>query len=77
MRYSPQHIWRAAPAVMRGKPNRYVRPEFGYTSHNAHELELDLDCGFTLDGELFEPPAGAPVILRGGSSAYFLRQPDA
>jgi hypothetical protein len=77
MRYSPQHIWRAAPAVMRGKPNRYVRPEYGYTSHNAHELELYLDCGFTLDGELFPAPASGPVILRGGYSAHFLRQRDA
>lgn len=77
MRYSPQHIWRAAPAVMRGKPNRYVRPEFGYTSHNAHELELSLDCGFTLDGELFPPPAGASLTLASGYSAYFHRPPDA
>lgn len=77
VRYSPQHSWRAAPAVMRGKPNRYVRPEYGYTSHNAHELELSLDCGFTLDGELFDAPVGAPVILRSGYSAHFLRPPDA
>jgi len=59
---------------MRGKPNRYVRPEYGYTSHNAHEVALHLDCGFTLGGELFTPPLGAPVILRGGYSAAFLRQ---
>jgi hypothetical protein len=72
--YSLQHLLRAGPAVMRGKPNRYVRPEYGYTSHNAHELELQLDCGFTLDGELFTPPPGAPVILRSGYSAPFLRQ---
>lgn len=72
--YSPQHLWRAAPAVMRGKPNRYVRPEYGYTSHNAHELDLHLDCGFTLDGELFTAPAGAPVVLQSGYSASFLRQ---
>jgi diacylglycerol kinase (ATP) len=77
MSYSPQHLWRAAPAVMRGKPNRFVRPEYGYTSHNAHELELHLDCGFTLDGELFTPPAGTPVLLRSGYTASFLRQQDA
>jgi diacylglycerol kinase (ATP) len=77
MSYAPQHIWRAAPAMMRGKPNRFVRPEFGYTSHNAHELELHLDCGFTLDGELFTPQPGAPVRLRGGASAHFLRLQDA
>ena len=77
MSYSPQHLWRAAPAVMRGKPNRYVRPEYGYTSHNAHEIALHLDCGFTLDGELFPRPAGEPVSLRNGYSAAFLRHRDA
>jgi len=75
--YSPQHVWRAAPAIMRGKPNRWVRPEYGYTSHNAHQVELQLDCGFTLDGELFMPTPGAPVVLRSGYTACFLRPPDA
>ena len=74
MSYSPQHLWRAAPAIMRGRPNRFVRPEYGYTSHNADELALHLDCGFTLDGELFNPQPGAPVMLRSGRSAYFIRQ---
>jgi len=76
MSYSPQHLWRAAPAVMRGKPNRFVRPEYGYVSHNANALELHLDCGFTLDGELFTPRPGTPVMLRSGYSASFLRQRD-
>src|SRR5262249_44437704 len=75
--YAPRHLLRAVPAVMRGKVNRYVRPENGYTSHNAHELRLHLDCGFTLDGELFAPPKGAPVILSSGYSAHFLRQREA
>jgi len=76
MSYSPRHLWRAAPAMMRGKPNRFVRPEYGYTSHNAHALELHLDCGFTLDGELFTPPTGTPVMLRSGYTASFLHQQD-
>jgi hypothetical protein len=73
--YTTRYLWRAAPAVMRGRPNRYVRPEYGYTSRNAHEIELDLDCGFTLDGELFTPCAGVPLTLSSGYSAAFLRQP--
>ena len=77
MSYSTQHLWRAAPAIMRGKPNRYVRPEYGYTSQNAHEVELHFDCGFTLDGELYPSPSGAPVILRSGYSASFFRPHDA
>lgn len=76
LRYSLQHMLRAVPAVMRGRPNRYVRPEYGYTSHNAHEVELHLDCGFTLDGELFVPSPGAPIILRSGYTAAFLRQSE-
>jgi len=72
---SPQHLFRAVPAIMRGKPNRYVRPEFGYTSQNAYEVELHIDCGFTLDGELYPPPPpGAAVTLRSGYSAPFFRQ---
>jgi len=74
MSYAPQHLWRAAPAIMRGKPNRYVRPEYGYTSRNAHQVELHFDCGFTLDGELFASCAAAPVRLSNGYSAFFLRQ---
>jgi hypothetical protein len=37
-------------------------------------VELHLDCGFTLDGELFVPTPGTPVILRSGYTAAFLRQ---
>ncbi|MBX3024842.1 acylglycerol kinase family protein [bacterium] len=76
MSYAPQHLWRAAPAVMRGRPNRFVSPENGYTSHNAHELELHLDCGFTLDGELHTPRPGTAVRLRSGYHASFLRPRD-
>ena len=77
MSYAPAFVWRAAPAVMRGRPNRYTRPEYGYTSRNASTLELHLDCGFTLDGELFTPRPGTPVTLRSGAVASFLRQADA
>lgn len=73
LRYGPRHVLRAALPMMRGKPNRFVRPEFGYTSRNVHELVLKLDSGFTLDGELFTPQAGSPVVLRGGYTAFFLR----
>lgn len=71
--YKPKHAFRAVLPVMRGKPNRFVRPDLGYTSRNVHELVLELDSGFTLDGELFTPEPGSPVVLRGGYSAFFLR----
>jgi diacylglycerol kinase (ATP) len=72
LRYSLQHKLRAAVPVMRGKANPYLRPELGYESHNANEIVLCFDSGFTLDGELFDPRPGQSVVLRGGAVAYFL-----
>jgi hypothetical protein len=63
---------RAAPSIMRGKPNEFVRPEHGYFSHNASEIHVRLDSGFTVDGELFEPEAASPLVIRGGHYAFFL-----
>ena len=72
--YSPRHLSRAAIPVMFGRPNRFGRPEFGYKSRNASHLELHLDSGFTLDGELFSPNAGTPLHLSAERKAFFLRR---
>lgn len=69
----PRHVWRAAPSILRGKANNYVRREFGYESYNASVIELRIDSGFTLDGELFDADPDAPVILDGRYTASFLR----
>jgi len=69
----PRHVWRAAPSILRGRPNDYVRTEFGYESCNASVIELNIDSGFTLDGELFDADPGTPVILDGRYTASFLR----
>jgi hypothetical protein len=71
--YRPRHVLRAAVPVMRGRPNRFVRPELGYRSHNAFRLEMHLDSGFTLDGELFTE-AGSRLVLSAEHSAFFLRR---
>lgn len=44
-----------APSVLRGRPGRWVTRENGYTSANARRLELRMACGYTVDGELFDP----------------------
>jgi hypothetical protein len=72
--YSVRNPVRAAIPVMRGKPNRFVRPEFGYKSCNASRIELEIDSGFTLDGELFPAEADAPLRLTAEESALFLRR---
>jgi hypothetical protein len=50
-----------------------VSAENGYESCTARDIELCIDSGFTLDGELFEPNPDLPVILNGDSTASFLR----
>lgn len=72
--YQPRHFARALLPVMRGKPNRFCRPEFGYRSQKADRVELLLDSGFTLDGELFLPEPGASVDLSAECRAFFLRR---
>jgi hypothetical protein len=68
-----RHVLRAAPSILRGKPNSYVRPENGYQSSNASVIDLNIDSGFTLDGELFDADPNATVHLDGRYTASFLR----
>jgi diacylglycerol kinase (ATP) len=70
--YSPRHILRAIVPILRGRPNALLRPELGYRSENVYDLELQIDSGFTLDGEMFSSPA--TVMLSGRHAACFLRR---
>jgi len=72
MSYKPRHVVRAASAVLRGRRSPYLREEFGYHSANAFEVELDVDSGFTLDGELFTDVPR--VLLSGRQQAFSLRR---
>ena len=62
----------SAVSILRGKPNHLVREDNGFFSYKATTVELHLDSGFTLDGELFEPEPDQPVVLHGGQEAHFL-----
>jgi diacylglycerol kinase (ATP) len=72
--YSPRHVLRSAVSVMRGRPNRFATPENGYRSCNADRMELELDSGFTLDGELFAAGPGGRIAVSGERSIFFLRR---
>jgi hypothetical protein len=72
--YSARSLSRAAISVMRGKPNRFVRPELGYRSCNASRIELHIDSGFTLDGELYAPEGDTSLRITAGDTALFLRR---
>jgi diacylglycerol kinase (ATP) len=73
VRAAPRHWVKALPGLLRGRPNRYVTPANGYESRNAHRLLLALDSPFFVDGEMFAPTAGAPLVFSDGGTAGFIR----
>jgi hypothetical protein len=74
LRDRPRHLGRAIVPALRGRPSRWLHPDFGYRSVNTDEIALAFAGGFTLDGELFEPARRARrLVLTAGQSAYFLR----
>jgi len=68
-----EHAARAIPGILRGHPPAFVTPERGYTSRNVHQLELRLDAGLVLDGELLPPVADRTVRLSAVEGVRFLR----
>jgi diacylglycerol kinase family enzyme len=63
----------AAPGALYGKPPAFVKTEPGYTSRNAKEVELRLDAGFTVDGEIIPPRSGEIVRITGDRRIRFVR----
>jgi len=74
LRARPRYLLRALPSILRGRKGSYGTPENGFYSHNVREIKLNLDSGFTLDGQLYTPEAGPePTVVRYGGTASFLR----
>ena len=63
----------SAPGILRGRPRSFVTPQAGYTSENAEKVELRFDCGYTIDGELFEPHADEYITLTADRRVRFVR----
>jgi hypothetical protein len=59
--------------ILRGRPPSHATPEAGFTSRNVHKVALRLDCGTTLDGELFGPESGRLVSLSSADRVRFVR----
>lgn len=68
-----RHLPRATPGILRGRPGRVVTPENGYHSANADRVELRLHCGYTVDGELFDPLPDEVVTIRADRRIRLLR----
>ena len=70
----PRYFLRALPSLLRGRKSRYVKPDNGYTSHNIDQVQLTLNSGFNLDGELYTPDCTTgPVVVSYGGQASFLQ----
>ena len=70
--YPPKGMLRYAWRILYGGPQRKL-PEETYKSFSPRHLTLAIDCPFTLDGEIFDPTPGAPVILTAADEARFVR----
>jgi hypothetical protein len=68
-----QRIGSAAVGILRGQPQDWVTPENGYTSRNVDHAELRMSCGFTVDGELWQPDPGRGIALTAERVVHFVR----
>jgi len=74
LRARPRHLLRALPSILRGRKGAYGTAENGFYSHNAREIKLNLDSGFTLDGQLYTPETRKePTVVRDGGTVSFLQ----
>ena len=62
VRENPERLLRTLPALLRGRPNRYLTPDNGYTSARLDTLQIESDGEYMLDGEIF-PAAENPLQL--------------
>jgi hypothetical protein len=70
---APERLAASTPGILRGRPGPLVTPERGYTSANAERAELRMACGWTVDGELFEPLPDEVVSLDADHRLRFVR----
>ncbi len=73
VRESPRHFARAVWPALRGRQGAATAPENGYVSLNADALEIRMNGGFVLDGEILELREDQPVYVTTGPELLFLR----
>ncbi len=66
-------LLRAAPSLVRGKPNSVVTEANGYTSRNARIAELRTDGPITIDGEIVSDISGGRIIVTAEDVVPFVR----
>ena len=73
VREQPRRFVRAVWPGLRGRQGSATTPENGYLSLNADVLEIRMNGGFVLDGEILEVREDQPVRVTTGPELLFLR----
>ena len=68
-----QGMARNTPGILRGRPGPGVTAERGYHSANADHVQLRMGCGYTIDGEIFEPLPDEVVTVESDRRIQLLR----
>jgi diacylglycerol kinase family enzyme len=68
-----QRLLTTAPGILRGRARPFARPANGYTSRRVDRAQVLFDCGFTIDGEIFESRPDEVVTLGADHRLTFLR----
>jgi hypothetical protein len=68
-----KRLKRTLPGILRGRPGLLATERNGYTSRNAKRVDLELSCGFTVDGELVEPRPGRILSITAENTVRFVR----
>ena len=58
--------------IVQGHPPRSDKPAEGYLSRNVNQLDVQLDCGLFIDGELFAPKPGRVVCIEADRRLRFV-----
>ena len=70
VREKADRFLRAFPALLRGKPNRYLTPEAGFESFRLDSFNWQSPGNFTLDGEFYPGPTTTACLDTVGPLAF-------
>jgi len=68
----PRRLLLYAYKVLYGPPHRNF-PDDTYVSRGANRVSLEMDCPFTIDGQMFEPDGDKPVVVSAADEVDFVR----
>ncbi len=74
--HEARRLWARIGRLAHGRPGGALRPEHGYSSHNASRIEIGFDGPFVVDGELYEARSeNGPVTLTADRTVRWVHAP--